>query len=157
RNFSECAGASVRACAELQWDRRALVERRYRDVAVTGDAADVLADPAVDAVVIATPVASHFALAKAALAHGKHVLVEKPMADGVAEAEELVPLARRTGRVLLVGHTFAYTGAVRRMKAIVDAGDLGDLHYLDAVRVNLGIFRHDVDVLWDLAPHDLSI
>jgi predicted dehydrogenase len=117
----------------------------------------VLGDPAVDALAIATPVASHYGLAKAALARGKHVLVEKPMTGSVAEAEELVELARRNGCVLMVDHTFVYTGAVRRMQAIIGAGELGELHYLDAVRINLGLFRHDVDVLWDLAPHDLAI
>ncbi len=157
RAFGECAGVSVRACAELQPDRRALIRQRHPDVAVTADADAVLSDPAIDAVAIATPVSTHAALARTALMHGKHVLVEKPLADSVADAEALHALAVRERRVLMVGHTFVYTGAVRRMKAIVEAGELGTLHYLDAVRVNLGLFQHDVDVLWDLAPHDLSI
>ena len=157
RNFAECEGVTLHACAEILADRRALAQQRHPGILVTADPAAVLTDPAIDAVVIATPVASHHELAKTALAHGKHVLVEKPMTDRVAEAEELVELARRNGCVLMVDHTFVYTGAVQRMKAILDAGELGELHYLDAVRVNLGLFRHDVDVLWDLAPHDLSI
>ncbi|HSP98636.1 MAG TPA: Gfo/Idh/MocA family oxidoreductase [Candidatus Dormibacteraeota bacterium] len=157
RNFADCAGAAVHACAELQPERRAVAQQRYPAVAVTADAEAVLTDPAVDAVAIATPVSTHYRLAKLALAHGKHVLVEKPMTDGVGEAEELIALARRNGCVLMVDHTFVYTGAVRRMKAIVAGGELGELHYFDAVRINLGLFRHDVDVLWDLAPHDLAI
>jgi len=157
RNFAECVGVTVRACAEIHADRRALVTQRHPAVAVTAEADAVLTDPAIDAVAIATPVASHYALAKTAIAHGKHVLIEKPMTDRVGEAEELIDLARRNGCVLMVDHTFVYTGAVRRMKAIIDGGELGELHYLDAVRVNLGLFRHDVDVLWDLAPHDLAI
>jgi predicted dehydrogenase len=157
RNFAECAEVSVRACAEPLAERRALARQRHPAIAVTADAAAVLTDPDIDAIVIATPVSTHHALAKIALAHGKHVLVEKPMTDRVADAEELVDLARRHGRLLMVDHTFVYTGAVRRMKAIVDSGELGELHYLDAVRVNLGLFQYDVDVLWDLAPHDLSI
>ncbi len=157
RNFAECAGVTVRACAELLPERRALAQQRYPGIAVTAAAESVLTDPAIDAVVIATPVSTHYALAKTALSHGKHVLVEKPMTDRVTDAEDLIALARRHGRVLMVDHTFVYTGAVRRMKAIVDSGELGELHYLDAVRINLGLFQDDVDVLWDLAPHDLSI
>ncbi len=157
RNFAECAGVTVRACAELRPERRALVQQRFPAVAVTATADDVLTDPGIDAVVIATPVSTHYALAKTALEHGKHVLVEKPITRSAAEAEELIALAQRNGCVLMVDHTFVYTGAVRKMKEIVDAGELGELHYLDAVRVNLGLFQHDIDVLWDLAPHDLSI
>ena len=157
RNFAECADVAVRACADLRPERRALVQQRYPAVAVTANADDVLTDPAIDAVVIATPVSTHYALAKTALAHGKHVLVEKPITRSAAEAEDLIALAQRNGCVLMVDHTFVDTGAVRKMKEIVDAGELGELHYLDAVRVNLGLFQHDIDVLWDLAPHDLSI
>jgi predicted dehydrogenase len=157
RNFAECADVTVRTCAELVPDRRSLARRRHPDVAITADAETILADPDIDAGVLATPVSTHYALAKAALARGKHVLVEKPMTERVAEAEELIDLARRNGCVLMVDHTFVYTGAVRRMKAIVDGGELGELHYLDAVRVNLGLFQSDADVIWDLAPHDLAI
>ena len=157
RNFAECADVAVRACADLRPERRALVQQRYPAVAVTANADDVLTDPAIDAVVIATPVSTHYALAKTALLHGKHVLVEKPITRSAAEAEALIALAQRNGCVLMVDHTFVYTGAVRKMKEILDAGELGELHYLDAVRINLGLFQHDIDVLWDLAPHDLSI
>src|SRR5262249_25013022 len=100
---------------------------------------------------------THHDLAKRALSGGKHVLIEKPMASSVAEGQELLALAEREGLVLMVDHTFVYTGAVRKMKEIIDSGDMGDLYYFDSVRVNLGLFQSDVDVIWDLAPHDLSI
>jgi len=107
--------------------------------------------------VLATPVFTHHALAKRALEADKHVLVEKPMTRTVKEAQELIALAERKGLVLMVDHTFIYTGAVRRMKEIIDVGELGELYYMDSVRVNLGLLQHDIDVIWDLAPHDLSI
>jgi predicted dehydrogenase len=157
RNFAERDDVTVRACADLSPERRAVAAQRHPGVTITADADAVLTDPAIDAVVIATPVSTHYALARTALERGKHVLVEKPMADRAADAEALLALAERQGRVLMVDHTFVYTGAVRRMRAIIDSGELGELHYLDAVRVNLGLFQTDVDVLWDLAPHDLSI
>jgi predicted dehydrogenase len=117
----------------------------------------VLEDPAVDAVVIATPVGTHSELALAALEAGKHVLVEKPMAASVHEAEEMVRRAEKCGRVLMVDHTFIYSPPVRKMKELLDSGELGDLYYVDSVRINLGLFQHDVNVVWDLAPHDLSV
>ncbi len=112
---------------------------------------------ACDAVMIASPVATHYELALAALCAGKHVIVAKPLAQTVEQAEELVALAGKLGLVLLVDHTFLYTGAIQKIGQLVDAGALGDLLYVDSVRVNLGLFQHDADVLWDLAPHDLSI
>jgi predicted dehydrogenase len=111
----------------------------------------------VDAVAIATPVHTHYMLARAALQAGKHVLVEKPLVDQVALAENLVEQARRCGRLLMVDHTFVYTGAVRHLKKLYDDGWLGNLWYIDSVRINLGLFQHDSNVVWDLAPHDLSI
>jgi len=117
----------------------------------------VVADPGVEAVVLATPVATHAPLVHAALEAGKHVLVEKPLATSVREAEELVRLARARGLTLMVDHTFLYSPAVRRVKELIDAGELGDIYYIDSVRINLGLFQSDVNVLWDLAPHDLSI
>src|ERR1035438_8590830 len=110
-----------------------------------------------DAVVIATPVRLHYEMAKAALSVGKHVFIEKPMARTEAEAEELVTLAEREGLVLMVGHTFLFSPAVRRMKEIVDAGDIGEVQYISARRLNLGLFQKDINVAWDLAPHDISI
>jgi predicted dehydrogenase len=121
------------------------------------DAAQLIADPAIEAVAIATPVSTHFELATAALEAGKHVLVTKPLTATLAEAEALVEHARSAGRVLLVDHTFVYTGAVRRIRRMIDEGLLGPLYYLDSVRVNLGLFQHDVNVVWDLAAHDIAI
>lgn len=113
--------------------------------------------PDVDIVVIATPVSSHYEIAKLALESGKHCFIEKPITASVAEAEELIQLADEKGLILFVDHTFIYTGAVRKMKEIVSSGRLGEIYYFDSVRVNLGLFQHDVNVIWDLAPHDLSI
>jgi predicted dehydrogenase len=157
RNFSDLADARVTLVADRRPERLEQVERRYPGVRVTTDAADLIADPAVDAVVIATPVALHFELASAALRAGKHVLVEKPMASTSDEASRLIDEAARRKLVLMVDHTFVYTGAVQKMQELVGSGELGDIYYYDSVRINLGLFQHDVDVLWDLAVHDLSI
>jgi predicted dehydrogenase len=157
RNFAEVDGVEIKWCADKMAERRALVKRRYPFVNTAESADAILGDPEVDAVVIATPVTSHYLLVKRALEKGKHVLVEKPMTQTVEEGEELLELARKAGLVLMVDHTFIYTGAVRKMKEILEVGELGELHYFDSVRVNLGLFQHDIDVLWDLGPHDLSI
>src|SRR5712691_4734872 len=129
RNFAELEGAELRWCADTKADRRALAKRRFPSVNVTADANDVFDDDAVDAVVIATPPGTHHALARQALERGKHVLVEKPMTRTVAEAEDLAELADKSGLVLMVDHTFIYTGAVRKMEEIVGNGELGELHY----------------------------
>jgi predicted dehydrogenase len=157
RNFAELDGVELAWCADLRPERCALAKKRHPLVNVTANAADVLEDPSIDAVVIATPLATHHHLARAALQRGKHVLVEKPMTQTATEAEDLCDLAAENGRVLMVDHTFIYTGAVRKIREIVDVGELGDLHYFDSVRVNLGLFQPGSDVLWDLAAHDLSI
>jgi predicted dehydrogenase len=157
RNLMETDGAAVVACADRRPDRRALAQQRYPTLRVTEDGDPILDDRKIDAVVIATPVSTHYGLAKRALEAGKHVLVAKPMTRTTAEAEELIRLAGTNGRVLMVDHTFIYTGAIQKMKELLMAGELGELYYFDSVRVNLGIFQHDADVLWDLAPHDLSI
>ncbi len=157
RNFTEIEGVDVACCAEQREERRALFARRYPFARAVASPDDLLDDPSIEAVAIATPVSTHHCLARAALLRGKHVLVEKPMTRTVQEADDLVALADKQGLVLMVDHTFIYTGAVRKMKEIVANGDLGDLYYLDSVRINLGLFQHDVDVISDLAPHDLSI
>ena len=157
RNFSEAAGSRVVAVSDLREERLDRVRERYPAVRTTGDYRELLADAAVDAVVVATPVATHYRLAMAAIEAGKHVLVEKPLALGSVEAAALIETARRRGVVLMVDHTFVYTGAVQKIKELVDGRRLGRLLYYDSVRVNLGLFQHDVDVLWDLAVHDLSI
>jgi predicted dehydrogenase len=157
RNLLETEGAEVVSCADLRPDRRAIAQKRYPTLKVVPDAEAIIDDPALEAVVIATPLSTHFDFAKRAIQQGKHVLIEKPMARTAAEAEELIELADDHGVVLMVDHTFIYTGAVRRMKELLTTGELGELYYFDSVRVNLGIFQRDTDVLWDLAPHDLSI
>ncbi len=157
RNFSATPGARLSAVCDLNPERLAKVSATNPAVHCTSDYAALLARADVDAVAIATPVSSHFPLAKQALEAGKHVLVEKPMTSTVAQAEELIALAAKNKLVLMVDHTFAYTTAVRRIKDMVDGGDLGRLLYYDSVRINLGLFQHDVNVLWDLAVHDLAI
>jgi predicted dehydrogenase len=157
RNFAEVAEARVMAVSDLDETRREAASRRYPSVRVTEDFRTILADPAVEAVAIATPVRTHFAIAAAALSAGKHVLVEKPIAATSAEAAELTTMARRAGRVLMVGHVFVYTGAVMKIRELINEGSLGSLFYYDSVRVNLGLFQSDVNVMWDLAVHDLSI
>src|SRR5262249_55519292 len=132
-------------------------QNSYPHIKVVDDAAALIADPEVDAVAIATPIFTHYKLAKAALEAGKHVLVEKPLTPSVAEAEELAALAKAKGRALMVDHTFVYTGAVRKIRELIAAGELGRVLYFDSVRINLGLFQPDFNVIWDLAPHDLTI
>jgi predicted dehydrogenase len=157
RNFAEVPGAQMAVVSDLSPDRLAQVSSRYPAVRTTTDVQDLLSDPTVDAVVIATPVRTHFSLAMRALEAGKHVLVEKPMAETSEQGRILIETADRLGLTLMVDHTFVYTGAVRKIRELVDNGRLGRLYYYDSVRVNLGLFQHDVNVLWDLAVHDLAI
>ncbi len=157
RNFAQVAGARVVAVCDQRAERRALVEQVYPSVNTYADVSEMLRNPKVDAVVVATPVSSHFELALMALQAGKHVLVEKPFTATVAQAERLVEEAERRQLTLMVDHTFIYTSAVRKIKELVNNGTLGTLYYYDSVRVNLGLFQNDVNVLWDLAVHDLSI
>jgi len=134
-----------------------LARARYPGLRTTTRYTDVLDDPQVDAIAVATPVATHYDCVRRALEHGKHVLVEKPLTASVAEAESLVEIAAKHALTLMVDHTFLFTGAVRKMKELIEQKMLGTLHYYDSVRVNLGLFQHDINVIWDLAPHDLSI
>lgn len=133
------------------------VLEQHRSAKACASFDEALADPRVEAVAIATPVFAHYKLAKQALERGKHIIVEKPFASSVDQAAELVDLARKNGCVILVDHTFIYTSAVKKIKELMDAGDIGDVFYYDSVRVNLGLFQHDVNVIWDLAPHDFAI
>jgi predicted dehydrogenase len=132
-------------------------QKNYPGLHVTTDVTDVLRAPDIDAVAIVTPVWTHFDLAKAALENGKHVFVEKPFTSNSAQASELIELAARKNLRIMVDHTFLFSGAVRKIKQLVDDGTVGPLYYFDSTRVNLGLFQHDVSVVWDLAPHDLSI
>lgn len=142
---------------DLDLQRAQSVLDPYTAVRPTSSYESVLADPKIGAVAIATPAATHFDLVRAALEAGKHVLVEKPLTASVAEGEKLAALAKRSGLVLMCDHTYCYTPAVRRIRELIRSGEVGDLQYIDSVRVNLGLVQPDVDVLWDLAPHDLSI
>lgn len=129
----------------------------YPEVKASSDAFDLVRSPDLDVVAVVTPVWTHYELAKAALENGKHVFVEKPLTSTSEQAEELIELAERKHLKIMVDHTFLFTGAVRKIKQLIDAGELGDLYYYDTTRVNLGLFQHDVNVIWDLAPHDLAI
>jgi predicted dehydrogenase len=156
RNFHDLSNATVSTVCDLQKERLEHIHRLYPDTGVTQDFQELLASDA-DAVVIATPVASHFPLARAALLAGKHVLIEKPLTAHASEAEELVQIAKEQKRVLMVGHTYEYNPAVLMLKEMISSGKLGQIYYINTTRVNLGIFQRDINVLWDLAPHDLSI
>ncbi len=157
RNFSETPGSCLVGVADLDPKRLAVMKARYPGIRATTDHREILSDPGVDAVAISTPVRTHFALAMEALQAGKHVLVEKPMTMTSEEGERLVEAAEKADRTLMVDHTFVYTPAVRKLRELLDAGELGEVLYYDSVRINLGLFQHDVNVLWDLAVHDLSI
>lgn len=157
RNFAEIPGAQVTAVSDFKPELLAKVQARYPAIKVTTDSRDLLKDPTIDAIAIATPVSTHFDLALAALKAGKHVLVEKPMTTTSEQALRLIEEAEKRNLVLMVDHTFVYTGAVRKMHDLIVTNQLGDIYYYDSVRVNLGLFQHDVNVIWDLAVHDLSI
>jgi len=157
RNFSQNPSFKLQSICDFSTDRQAAAKKLYPWVRMESDPAALLDDASLDAIAIATPVSTHFELARRALQNGKHVWLEKPMTAKVEEAEALNELAAARGKVILVDHTFVYTGAVRKIKEIVDSGDLGTLIYYDSVRINLGLFQQDVDVIWDLAPHDISI
>lgn len=157
RNLRQSADCQLKIICDASEQRLRHMRRLYPEVATTNRFEDLLKDAEIDALVVATPVRFHYEMAKACLNAGKHVFIEKPMARTVAEGEELVALADRKGLVLMVGHTFLFSPAVRRMKEIIDAGDIGELQYISARRLNLGLFQKDINVAWDLAPHDISI
>jgi predicted dehydrogenase len=157
RNFQETEGAKVTFCCDTDTQRLKLVKSKYPQIETTSNYDEIIDDPEVAAIVIATPVATHYGFARKALKYGRHVLLEKPFTTSVAEAERLIELAARKNLRLMVDHTFIYTGAVRKMKEIIDSGDLGQLYYFDSVRINLGLIQKDVNVIWDLAPHDIAI
>jgi predicted dehydrogenase len=157
RNFHGLSNCEVSLVCDR--DQEALQRAGYAhpDVKLTSDVADVICSRDIDAVAVITPVWTHFELAKAALEHGKHVFVEKPFTSTAAQAEQLIELAARKNLKIMVDHTFLFTGAVKKIRQLIDEGTLGKLYYYDSTRVNLGLFQHDVNVVWDLAPHDLSI
>ena len=157
RNLSAQGNFQVVAVCDNNPESLRRAKHAYPMIETTSDPAAITASPQIDAVAIVTPVWTHYELTKAALQNGKHAFVEKPFTSCSAQAEELIVLADRKQLVLMVDHTFLFTGAVRKIRELVDAGELGDLYYYDSLRVNLGLFQHDVNVVWDLAPHDLSI
>ena len=157
RNFSSHKDCTVTAVCDNNPGALARVLTQYPNIRLMTNADDIVRSPEIDAVAIVTPVSYHYELAKKALENGKHVFVEKPFTATSAQAEELVELAERMNLQIMVDHTFLFTGAVRKIKQLVDDGTLGPLYYYDSTRVNLGLFQHDVNVMWDLAPHDLSI
>ena len=157
RNLDGLEGANIVAISDKSAAARGRAEKAMHGVYVTPDANEVITSPDIDAVAIVTPVWTHFELAKAALENGKHVFVEKPFTSNTAQAEELINLAARKNLQIMVDHTFLFTGAVRKIKQLLQEDALGKLYYYDSTRVNLGLFQHDVNVIWDLAPHDLSI
>lgn len=157
RNFGQATGARVVAVCDQQANRRTQVEAVYPAISTFASTSEMYSRSDLDAVAIATPVSSHYDLALAALRANKHVFVEKPFTATVQQAEHLIEEAEKRGLTLMVDHTFLYTGAVRKIRELVGNGSLGKLYYYDSVRVNLGLFQHDVNVLWDLAVHDLAI
>ena len=157
RNLERLDETKVVAVCDKSAAARRKVEKAYPDVLVTDDSGVLMSSPEIDAIAVVTPVWTHYALAKAALENGKHVFVEKPFTSNSAQAEELIELAARKNLKIMVDHTFLFTGAVQKIKQLLEDGALGELYYYDSTRVNLGLFQHDINVVWDLAPHDLSI
>jgi predicted dehydrogenase len=157
RNLVGLEGSQVVAIAEISPQARARAQKAYPGIKVTADSSEVITSSEIDVIAVVSPVWTHYELAKAALENGKHVFVEKPFTSTAAQGEELINLAARKNLKIMVDHTFLFTGAVRKIKQLLDEGALGNLYYYDSTRVNLGLFQHDVNVLWDLAPHDLSI
>jgi predicted dehydrogenase len=157
RNLSSLEGSKVLTIADLSPAARARAQKANPGINVTADAMEVILSTQIDAVAIVSPVWTHFELAKSALENGKHVFVEKPFTTTSAQGEELIELARKKNLTIMVDHTFLFTGAVRKIIELLDQEALGKLYYYDSTRVNLGLFQHDVNVIWDLAPHDLAI
>jgi predicted dehydrogenase len=157
RNLTSLEGSNVLAIADLSPNARKRAQKAHPGIKVTADAGELLASTAIDAIAVISPVWTHYELAKAALENGKHVFVEKPFTSSAAQGEELIDLAAKKNLKIMVDHTFLFTGAVQKISQLLDEGTLGKLYYYDSMRINLGLFQHDINVLWDLAPHDLSI
>lgn len=157
RNFSFVEDTKVVAVCDKKQEALNRIKKIYPDVQCTTDENDIINSPEIDCVAVVTPVSTHYPLSKKALENGKHLFVEKPITAKSTEAEELINLAESKKLIIMVDHTFLFTGAVRKMKEIIDKGELGTIYYYDSTRINLGLFQHDVNVIWDLAPHDFSI
>ncbi|MBN1575039.1 MAG: Gfo/Idh/MocA family oxidoreductase, partial [Chitinispirillaceae bacterium] len=154
RNFSGADDAKVVAICDIKEDALKKIRKQYPDIHCTADADEIIKSPDIDCIAVVTPVSSHYPLAKKVLEQGKHLFVEKPFTASVAHAEELIELAEQKKLIIMVDHTFLFTGAVMKMKEIIDRKTLGTIYYYDSTRINLGLFQHDVNVVWDLAPHD---
>ena len=157
RNFNTLPECRVKAVCDLDKDRLAHIKGLYHDVETTTEFDQVVKDPAIDAIAVAVPVRYHFEMSKAILEAGKHVFIEKPMATSTKECKELLELSLERNLTLMLGHTFIYSPPVRRIKKIIDSGDIGEIQYISSRRLNLGLFQSDINVAWDLAPHDISI
>jgi len=158
RNFSTANGSSVTMVCDMNAQTlKNKVKKTYPNIKTTTEIDELIKDPEIDAIAIVTPVFTHFEIAQKALEAGKSIFVEKPFTYTVAEAEQLVNLAEKKKLKIMVDHTFLYTGAVKKIRQLIDDGTLGELYYFDSMRINLGLFQHDVNVVWDLAPHDISI
>src|SRR6184192_3468044 len=157
RNLTSLEGSELMAVCDKSPAARRRMQKAHPGIAVATEASEILASADIDAVAVVTPVWTHYELAKAALENGKHVFVEKPFTSNTAQAEELIELAAKKNLKIMVDHTFLFTGAVKKIRELVEEGALGKLYYYDSTRVNLGLFQHDINVIWDLAPHDLSI
>ena len=157
RNLVSLEGSKVLAIADVSQTARARAQKAYPGIKVISDASEVISSVDIDAIAIVSPVWTHYKLTKAALENGKHVFVEKPFTSNTEQGEELINLAQQKNLRIMVDHTFLFTGAVKRISELIKEGTLGKLYYYDSTRVNLGLFQHDINVLWDLAPHDLSI
>jgi len=157
RNFNVCEGAKLVSICDLNEKRLNFAKSNYPFIKAYLDPNELISSGDIDAVAVVTPVFTHFELAKLALENGKHIFIEKPFTSTVAQGAELIEIAEKKNLKIMVDHTFLFTGAVRKMREIIDSGELGDLFFYDSVRVNLGLFQHDINVVWDLAPHDFSI
>jgi predicted dehydrogenase len=157
RNFHNTPGCELKAISDVSPQRLDHVGRQYPQARKTADYREILADPEIDAVAVATPVSTHYPLGRAVLEAGKHLFVEKPMCASADDCRRLNELAARQGRLIMVGHTFLFTPAVRKIRELMQSGDLGEVYYVNIARVNLGLFQPDINVVWDLAPHDIAM
>lgn len=157
RNFFETQGVRVSHVSDLNENKLIQVESRYPSIKITTNADEIIKNSKVDAIVVATPVSTHYELALKALENGKHIFVAKPFTSSASEGEKLIELAEKKDLKIMVDHTFLFTGAVRKIKELIDNNVLGNLYYYDSTRINLGLFQHDINVIWDLAPHDFAI
>ena len=157
RNFTNLENSTVSHVVDESPDRLEKVKKLYPSINATSSLTEILENPEIDCIIIATPISTHYDIAKKALEHNKHVLVEKPMTNSVKHAKELIELSKKKKKVLMVDHTYLYTGAIQKIKKIIDKNMIGEIQYIDSTRINLGLFQSDVNVLWDLAAHDISI